>query len=172
MIAVIVAGLLMPLVLNMIITSYQEELFTPSMPAPQAQMVAGSIFGFSHPLAFFSGFLIAFVWIVLENVLKKKAPILPMVFGIGLFLGLTLGILLAIGGLIRLFTGRKKPKAYQIGVILAAGIMGGEGVAGLTHKAMFVFGIPSIVSTTLLLGSFSVILIIALIIMKKTKLRK
>ena len=172
MIAVILAGLIMPLVLIMIITSYQGELFTPSMPAPQALMVAGSIFGFSQPIAFLLGFLIAFVWIVLENVLKKKAPILPMVFGIGLFLGLTLGILLAIGGLIRLFTDRKKPKLYQIGVILAAGIMGGEGVAGLTHKAMFISGIPSIVSTTLLLGSFSIILIIALIIMKKTKLVK
>ena len=171
MITVIVAGLLAPLVLNIIITSYQEELFTPSMPAPQAQMVAGSIFGFAHPIAFFLGFLIAFVWIVLENVLKKRAPILPMIFGIGLFLGLTLGILLAIGGLIRLFTDRKKPKVYQTGIILAAGIMGGEGVAGLTHKAMFVFGIPAIVSTILLIGSFSIIIIIALII-KKTKLIK
>jgi uncharacterized oligopeptide transporter (OPT) family protein len=171
MITVIVAGLLAPLVLNIIITSYQEELFTPSMPAPQAQMVAGSIFGFAHPIAFFLGFLIAFVWIILENVLKKKAPILPMIFGIGLFLGLTLGILLAIGGLIRLFTDRKKLKVYQTGVILAAGIMGGEGVAGLTHKAMFVFGIPAIVSTILLIGSFSIIIIIALII-KKIKLVK
>jgi uncharacterized oligopeptide transporter (OPT) family protein len=171
MIAAILAGLLMPLVFNIIITSYKEELFTPSMPAPQAQMVAGSIFGFSHPLAFFIGFLIAFVWIVLENVFKKSAPILPMVFGIGLFLGLTLGILLAIGGLIRLFTDKKKPKVYQTGVILAAGIMGGEGVAGLTYKAMFVFGIPAIASTILLIGSFSIIIIIALII-KKIKLVK
>ena len=171
MIAAIVAGLLAPLVFNIIITSYQKELFTPSMPAPQAQMVAGSIFGFSHPLAFFLGFLIAFVWIVLENALKKKAPILPMIFGIGLFLGLTLGILLAIGGLLRLFTDRKKSGIYQTGVIIAAGIMGGESVAGLTHKAMFVFGIPTIVSTILLIGSFSVIIIVALII-KKTKLIK
>jgi uncharacterized oligopeptide transporter (OPT) family protein len=134
-------------------------------------MVASSIFGFSHPLAFFLGFLIAFVWIVLENTLKKKAPILPMIFGIGLFLGPTFGILLAIGGLIRLFTDRKKPKLYQTGVILVAGIMGGESVAGLTYKAMFVFGIPSIVSTILLIGSFSIIIISALII-KKIKLVK
>jgi uncharacterized oligopeptide transporter (OPT) family protein len=171
MIAAIVAGLLVPLVFNIIITSYKKELFTPSMPAPQAQMVAGSIFGFSHPLAFFIGFLIAFVWIVLENVFKKSAPILPMVFGIGLFLGLTLGILLAIGGLIRLFTDRKKPGIYQTGVILVAGIMGGESVAGLTHKVMLVFGISAILSAVLLIGSFSVIIIIALII-KKTKLVK
>lgn len=171
MIAVIVAGLLAPFVLNMIITSYQEELFTPSMPAPQAQMVAGSIFGFSHPVAFFVGFLIAFVWIVLENILKKRMPILPMIFGIGLFLGPTLGILLAIGGLIRLFTDRKKPKIYQTGVILAAGIMGGEGVAGLTHKALFVFGVPNIFSSILLIGSFSIVILIALII-KEVKLVK
>jgi uncharacterized oligopeptide transporter (OPT) family protein len=172
MIAVIAAGLLAPLVLNFIIASYQKEFFTPSMPAPQAQMVAGSIFGFSQPLAFFLGFLIAFVWIVLENVLKKKAPILPMVFGIGLFLGPTFGILLAIGGLIRLFTDKKKPKVYQTGVILAAGIMGGEGVAGLTNKAMLITGIPAIISTSLLLGSFSIIIIVVLIIMQKTKLVK
>jgi uncharacterized oligopeptide transporter (OPT) family protein len=94
-----------------------------------------------------------------------------MIFGIGLFLGPILGIPLAIGGLIRLFTDRKKPKVYQTGLILAAGIMGGESVAGLTHKAMFVFGIPSIVSTILLIGSFSIIIISALII-KKIKLVK
>jgi hypothetical protein len=57
-------------------------------------------------------------------------------------------------------------------VILVAGIMGGEGVAGLTYKAMFVSGIPTIISTTLLLGSFSTIIIIALIIMKKSKMVK
>lgn len=168
LIAVIVAGLLAPFVLNMIVDAYSTELFTASMPAPQAQMVAGSIFGFAHPWAFYTGFIIAFVWVVLETLTKKRAPVIPMVFGIGLFLGMVLGILLAIGGLIRYFTDRKDVNLFTaVGIITAAGVMGGEGIAGLGHKAMFVAGVDSTISSGLLFGTFGVVLIAALALRKR-----
>jgi len=163
MIAVIIAGLLAPFVLNLIVESYSSDFFTPAMPAPQAQMVAGSIFGFAHPMAFYTGFALAFVWVVLETLTKKRAPVMPMVFGIGMFLGTMLGILLAIGGLIRYWTDRKDVKLYaSVGIITAAGIMGGEGIASLSSKAMLVAGVNSVISNAVLFATFGIILLAAL----------
>jgi uncharacterized oligopeptide transporter (OPT) family protein len=172
MIAVIVAGLLAPFVLSMILNSYGADLFTPLMPAPQAQMVAGSIFGFAQPLAFYIGFLIAFVWVVLETASKKRAPIIPMVFGIGLFLGIVLGLLLAIGGIIRYLTDRKWPGVFAgAGVVLAAGVMGGEGIAGFSSKAMLVGGVPGIFSNGLLFGVFILVFILAVALWKTGRMK-
>ncbi len=173
MIAVIVAGLLAPFVLGMITDAYGSEFFTPLMPAPQAQMVAGSIFGFAHPSAFFIGFFISFAWVLIETMAKRKAPVIPMVFGIGLFLGLVLGLLLAIGGVIRYLTDKRIAGAFAgAGVVLAAGIMGGEGIAGFSSKAMFVGGVPSAVSNALLSGVFIVVLLAALALHFKGKMVK
>jgi uncharacterized oligopeptide transporter (OPT) family protein len=138
------------------------------MPAPQAQMVAGSISGFSQPLAFCIGFLISFIWIVLENATKRKAQILPMVFGIGLFLGMVFGLLLAIGGIIRYVSDKKKAGVFAAsGIILAAGVMGGEGIAGFGLKAMNVAGFPSLISDGLLFGVFIFVLLASLVSWKK-----
>jgi uncharacterized oligopeptide transporter (OPT) family protein len=170
LIAVIVAGLLAPFVLGFIIDAYGSEFFTPAMPAPQAQLVAGSIIGFPQPLAFFTGFIIAFVWIFLETLTKRRAPILPMVFGIGLFLGPVLGILLAIGGVIRHFTDRKSAGLFAAaGIITAAGVMGGEGIAGLGHKAMLVVGVDSLLSAGLLFGMFGIVLLASLAFRRRMK---
>ncbi|UCD03440.1 MAG: OPT/YSL family transporter [Candidatus Aenigmatarchaeota archaeon] len=168
LIAVIIAALLAPFVLNFIMDAYGSEFFTPAMPAPQAQLVAGSIFGFAHPWAFYTGFIIAFVWVVLENLAKRRAPILPMVFGIGLFLGLVLGILLAIGGLIRYFSDKKYAGLFgAAGIITAAGVMGGEGIAGLGHKAMLVAGIGSPLSAGFFFGVFGLVLLGALALRRR-----
>lgn len=140
LLAVVAAGLLAPFVFQGIVGAYANEFFTSAMPAPQAQIVASALSGFQNPLVFLFGFCVAFAWVVLENISRKRAPIIPMVFGIGLFLGTTLGILLAIGGLLRDFMERKNPAMVGAGVILAAGVMGGEGVAGLGSKAMAVAG--------------------------------
>jgi uncharacterized oligopeptide transporter (OPT) family protein len=173
LIAVIVAGLLAPFVLGLIVDSYGAEFFTPAMPAPQAQMVAGSISGFAHPWAFYAGFLISFVWVVVETLSKKRAPMIPMVFGIGLFLGTVLGILLAIGGVIRYATDRKRAGLYAAaGVITAAGVMGGEGIAGLGAKAMLVAGVPAALSNSLLFGTFGLVLLAALALWKTGRLSR
>ncbi len=168
LIAVIVAGLLAPFVLSMIVDAYGSDFFTAAMPAPQAQMVAGSIFGFTHPWAFCTGFVIAFVWVVLETLTRRRAPVIPMVFGIGLFLGMVLGLLLAIGGLVRWFTDRKDVQLFTAaGVITAAGVMGGEGIAGLGYKAMFVAGADPAISGGLLFGAFAIVLLAALALRRK-----
>jgi len=172
-IAVIVAGVLAPFVLGMIVNAYGSEFFTPMMPAPQAQMVAGSIAGFAHPWAFYLGFLVSFAWVVLENVTKRRAPVIPMVFGIGLFLGMTLGLLLAIGGVVRYLTDRKRAGLFAAaGIVLVAGVMGGEGIAGFSSKAMFVAGVPGIVSNSLLFAVFISVLVLALALWRKGKAAK
>ncbi len=162
LIAVIVAGLLAPFVLGMIVDVYSSEFFTAAMPAPQAQMVAGSIFGFAQPWAFYTGFIIAFAWIVIETVSRRKAPVMPMVFGIGLFLGTLLGILLAIGGIARYITDRRNAGIFTAaGIITAAGIMGGEGIAGLGHKALFVAGADFTVAAAALFALFAAVLLLS-----------
>ncbi len=171
LIAVIVAGLLAPFVLGAIVESYNGEFFTQSMPAPQAQMVAGSISGFAYPWAFYIGFAVSFVWVVAETLTKKRAPVIPMVFGVGLFLGTLLGILLAIGGVIRYATDRKRAGLYAAaGIVTAGGVMGGEGIAGLGTKAMLVAGIPPALGNGFFAGLFVIILIAAVVLYRSGRL--
>ena len=170
MLAVIAAGLLAPFVLGMIMDAYGPQFFTPAMPAPQAQMVAGSIFGFPYPWAFLMGFAVSFIWVVLENLSGKRAPVLPMVFGIGLFLGLALGIMLAIGGIARYLTDRRSPGMFAAaGIVLAAGIMGGESVAGLSLKALLVAGAPPLASDLALSAAFVLLLALAIAAWRRAK---
>jgi hypothetical protein len=49
-----------------------------------------------------------------------------MAFGIGMFLGMTLGILLAAGGIIRYVVSRRYPEREGTGILVSAGLMGGE----------------------------------------------
>ena len=140
LIAVVCAAVAGPFVLEVIQKSYGSIMFTELMPAPQAQLVANSIFGFAYPQAFFLGMAIAFFIVVGQKLLKRGMFILPMVAGIGMFLGLTLGLLLAIGGIIRYFIDRKLSSLYYSGVLLAAGVIGGEGIVGFSLAAFYVAG--------------------------------
>jgi uncharacterized oligopeptide transporter (OPT) family protein len=167
--AVLVAGALAPLVLGIIVSAYGGEFFTPAMPAPQAQLVAGSIFGFANPVIFYLGFILAFLWVVAENLSKRRAPVIPMVLGIGMFLGLTLGILLAIGGAIRYFTDRRNKELYAMGLIIAAGIMGGEGIAGFSSAALVVSGVSLQVAALSLGAVFAVVLALTVICWQRRK---
>ncbi|TDI95359.1 MAG: hypothetical protein E2O76_13515, partial [Caldithrix sp.] len=128
-IAVIFAGAAAPFVLQTIRSGFADQLFTPAMPAPQAQLVASSIFGFEYPLMFAAGFVLAFLGEIsnrfLPDKFKNRVPLMPA--GIGLFLGLGLAIPLAVGSLIRAYIDRRRPDLYQSGLLIAAGVMGGEG---------------------------------------------
>ena len=64
-----------------------------------------------------------------------------MPFGIGLFLGPGLAIPIALGATIQYWINRRKPGQYHTGLLIAAGIMGAEGIAGFTAGALTVFGL-------------------------------
>ncbi len=171
LITVIFAGLAAPFVFELIRKGFAEQLFTAAMPAPQATLVAGSIFGFAYPKVFLFGFGIAFIAELIKLFFpkEKKFDVLMMPFGIGLFLGLALAIPLAIGGLIRTIIDKKYKRFYHIGLLVAAGIMGGEGIAGFSVGALTTAGLPFITSAYWLMGIIGAIAIISLMFYKKEK---
>ncbi len=140
LIAVVCAAIAGPFVLEIILKGYGNVMFTELMPAPQAQLVANSIFGFAYPQAFFLGLGLAFLIVLGQKIFKKGLFVLPMVAGIGLFLGLTLGMLLAVGGIIKYLIDKKFSTLCYSGMLLAAGIIGGEGIAGFSLAAFYVAG--------------------------------
>jgi uncharacterized oligopeptide transporter (OPT) family protein len=163
-ITVLCAGLAAPLVLETIRHGFGEALFTPAMPAPQAQMVAGSIFGFEFPWVFAAGFAMAFLWEISQRLMppKFKDRILLMPLGIGLFLGLGLAIPLALGASIRALVDRKASHLYTSGVLIAAAIMGGEGLAGFSAGALAAAGLEFQTGALFLLAGFGIIAVIAI----------
>jgi uncharacterized oligopeptide transporter (OPT) family protein len=144
LIAAICAGLAAPFVLELIKKSFADQLFTPLMPAPQARLVAGSIFGFQYPRVFLSGLGIAFLFEIINALLpeKHRNKFLIMPLGIGLFLGMGLALPMAAGAAIRMIMDKKYPYAYHTALLLAAGVMGGEGIAGFTAGALTTTGLP------------------------------
>lgn len=142
-IAVIVAGLAGPFVLEVIKRGFFDVIFTEVMLAPQAQMVASSISGFSHPYMFLVGFVFVLIFEFFRYFKKVKYSSMP--FGIGMFLGLGLSLMLFIGGLLKLFF---KNKRYDNKMLIgAAGLMAGEGIAGFVFSALFAFGILSFIDS-------------------------
>lgn len=169
LIAVIFAGLAAPFVMETIRSGFANELFTPAMPAPQAQLVAGSIFGFEYPRVFLAGFGIAFVLEILNVFLPQRARnrVLIMPLGIGLFLGMGLAIPIALGSLVRAYVDRKRSQLYQAVLLIAAGVMGGEGIAGFSAGALTTLGLDFRSGAFSLAILFSIILLAGLILYLK-----
>ncbi|MGH7496347.1 MAG: OPT/YSL family transporter [bacterium] len=144
LIAVICAGIAAPFVLELIKKSFASQLFTPLMPAPQARLVASSIFGFQYPRVFLTGLGLAFLCEIANAFLpgKHRNKVLLMPLGIGLFLGMGLALPMAIGAAIRVLMDKKYPHAYHTALLIAAGVMGGEGIAGFTAGALTTIGLP------------------------------
>ncbi|MFH1448105.1 MAG: OPT/YSL family transporter [Candidatus Micrarchaeota archaeon] len=157
-IAVVFAGITTPFVLDLIRRSYAEELFTQTMPATQATLVAGSIGGFTYPHIFMVGFLVALLWEFAMTRFKCKSPISAMAFGIGMFIGFALSIPFAVGGTIRYLT-RGKQDAKQVGMLASAGIMGGVGIGGFARGALIISGV-GIQETDIALGVFFGLLLV------------
>ena len=167
LIAAIAAGVCAPIVLETIRYGFADQLFTPAMPAPQAKLVAGSISGFSHPMAFAGGFVFALVAEIINRFLPEKFRnrILLMPLGIGMFLGFGLALPIALGALLRAWVDRKRPGAYHQGLLIAAGIMGGEGVAGFSAGALTTSGLPFRTGAIALMVLFMLLLIVALFLL-------
>jgi uncharacterized oligopeptide transporter (OPT) family protein len=163
-----VSGLFAPVILKIILEGYSSDLFTQAMPAPQAVLVARSIFGFTYPEVFYIGVGLAFAVEIGRRLIKKEIPLSLMAFGIGMFLGLTLAFLLAIGGVIRHITDRKGID-YRKGVLVSAGLMGGEGIAGFLAAFLIVMGIGAAVALKGLIGAALALLVVILVWYKVKK---
>ncbi len=160
-----VAGFAAPFVFETIRAGFAEQLFTADMPAPQARMVAGSILGFAFPAVFWSGFTIAFVGEMVNQQLPERFRnrFLIMPFGIGVFLGLGFALPIAAGSLIRMYIDGRKPHLYHLGLLIAAGVMGGEGIAGFMNGALVSAGLPGPEGSAILIAVFLFLGIAALI---------
>ncbi len=82
-----------------------------------------------------------------------------MPLGIGLFLGINLAFLIAIGGLIAIKVNKGGSAATLTGIVIAAAILGGEGTIGFLQAVTNVF-MPG--QKTLILGGLGLILIAVL----------
>ena len=165
LITVIFAGIAAPFVLETIRTGFAAELFTPIMPAPQAQLVAGSISGFAYPQAFWGGFALALTSEIINSFLpdRYKNRVLMMPFGIGLFLGMGFALPIAIGAAIRAWIDKNRPALYQSGLLIAAGVMGGEGIAGFSSGAFKTLGIAPGAAANILIAVMTLVLIASVI---------
>jgi uncharacterized oligopeptide transporter (OPT) family protein len=164
-IIVIITGFAAPFVFEIFRRGFADQLFTPAMPAPQARLVADSISGFEHPDLFLIGFLIAFSGEAVNKFLprKYKDVFLWMPFGIGLFLGPGLAIPIAVGAVIYLWVKKYQPESYQSGIIIAATIMGAEGIAGFSAGALTISGLSYANSAQIMGGVLVVVFVIAVL---------
>ncbi|MCX6777803.1 MAG: OPT/YSL family transporter [Candidatus Micrarchaeota archaeon] len=160
-IAVLFAAASVPFILEVIRKSYSGMLFTSAMPATQAQLVASSISGFAYPNVFVIGFAIAFVLEALARTGKIKLPFSLMALGIGMFIGFLLSIPFALGGLLREYVKRRWPERQEDGIIAAAGLMGGEGIAGFAAAALIVYGVGASSVYYSLIAAFALLLLVS-----------
>jgi uncharacterized oligopeptide transporter (OPT) family protein len=142
-----ICGFAAPFVLNVIKAGYADALFTPEMPAPQAQLVASSIAGFQFPLAFWGGFALAFVLEALNRFLPPllRGKVLIMPLGIGMFLGMGFALPVALGAILRGWIDGYHPHWYAVGLLAAASVMGGEGVTGFAIAVLNALALQSLI---------------------------
>ncbi len=155
-IAAVVVAMAVPLLLAVITgPRIAGEFFTPRFPAPQAQIVMQNLQGLAHPKIFILGALLA---ILVEGLRfsRRLEFIHLMPLGIGLFLGINLALLVAVGGLLALRINRRGTEVTLTGIIIAAAILGGEGTIGFLQAVTTVF-LPN--QNTLIMGTLGLILI-------------
>lgn len=107
-------------------------LGSPEMPAPQAQAVASMAGGLDNPLAFYIGVAIGFVMFLFA--LPSSA------FGLGVYLGPYITVSVALGALIVWIIKKiKGEKAEEKISLVSAGLLGGEGCAGVIIAFITIF---------------------------------
>jgi uncharacterized oligopeptide transporter (OPT) family protein len=163
-ITVTIVGFTAPFLFEIIRQGFSDQLFTPLMPAPQSRLVADSIIGFKNPEIFILGFLIAALGEITNKFLPMslKDRFLWMPFGIGLFLGPALAIPIALGAAISIWINKKRPNHFHTGILVAAGIMGAEGIAGFSAGALTIFGMDFGTTSVILMGVFGLVLVVGL----------
>jgi len=145
------ASFLAPLFLLVIYKAYAPQLFTEALPAPQAQMVARSLYGYEHPEVFLASFVVAFF---AQLLIRDRLFSLPAL-GIGIFLGLNLGLLFFAGGLWRAFDERRR----GVDLSIPSALLGGEGLAGFASAILMAIGVEPMYSTMIIVVPFLALLV-------------
>ena len=94
------------------------------LPAGQAFAVSQMINGIGSP--------VVFAVAVLVGVLLYLLKVPSMTLGIGMYLSFEISAIAFVGGILRLITERRKSKYVESGNIAASGLLGGEGITGVT----------------------------------------
>lgn len=94
------------------------------LPAGQAFAVSQMVSGLGNPLVFGIAALIGATLYII------KIP--SSTLGIGMYLSFEISSVVFLGGLIRLVTDRFRKKSVENGTIAASGLLGGEGITGVT----------------------------------------
>jgi|Deesub1362B_J571_1020462.scaffolds.fasta_scaffold00105_2 putative OPT family oligopeptide transporter len=172
------AALVMAPVLNLLIKAYGIA-GTPTakanpLPAPQAFLMAKVTEGvFKGTLEWnmvYIGAGIAIALIVLDEILamkgsKFRTPVMPV--AVGIYLPLSLGIPIFIGGIVRHLVNKARgdkveEKPTDAGVLGAAGLIAGEAIMGIFFAALIVADkAPSIAFTSNVLGVIFLVAILA-----------
>ncbi|MBA7702431.1 MAG: hypothetical protein GH143_00790 [Calditrichaeota bacterium] len=133
----------MPVLIAIIRDTFAPELFTPNLPAPQARMVFNTFSGLIHLPTFFGTMGATLLleglrrWSNRRRADQAREPLVLLIpMGIGIFLGWPLSFVIALGGVIRAWVERSRPDWVRAGVVLAAGIMGGEGIVGFVTATL------------------------------------
>ncbi|HHV42372.1 MAG TPA: peptide transporter [Clostridiaceae bacterium] len=105
----------------LIIAQYGNVGADTGLPAAQSHSVAAMVSGIGDPLIFTAALLAGMILFLL------KVP--SMIIGIGMILGLGMSTSIFLGGIVQLLISRlKSDKINMAGNIIAAGLLGGEGI--------------------------------------------
>lgn len=104
------------------------------LPAAQALSVSAMVSGIGDSFVFLMAAIIGCLLYL------RKVP--AMIIGIGMLLSFHMAAAILLGGLIRLIIGlirNKDTKAENTGNIIAAGLLGGEGITGVVIAILTMF---------------------------------
>jgi uncharacterized oligopeptide transporter (OPT) family protein len=99
------------------------------LPAPQAYAVSTMVGGLPNPFAFFLGLTL--------GTLLYLVGMPAMTLGIGIYLPMFISATVFVGGVIAfaikkiLLSGKDKESGKKTGIVIASGLLGGEGIAGV-----------------------------------------
>lgn len=167
--AVLVLIPAVPVMLGLIQGPLAANLFTAELPAPQAKIVYNSLAGLIDYRAFFGAMAAAMILEGIQYSAIRKGggdPIILLIpLGIGIFLGWALSFTIAVGGIIYAGVRRTRPNWLQPGIVVAAGVMGGEGIVGFASAMAMSTGSQNLAPLRIIgstvLAALAVIVILA-----------
>ena len=132
------------LVIGFVLISLNQtyKIGSDILPAPQAQALKG-IVGASAISSSMQVGLVLGVLLLLISEFILNWGLVPIAFGIGLYVPIALSLPLFIGGMIRLFVersyGKKKEPVVEKGRVISAGVIAGSGIIGVLVSLLLFF---------------------------------